>query len=290
MTLPEPTLETRAYAGTYYVRRGKLPEAGTQGEAILLIDKTAPVGHWLRGEGLLAQDQADEARKAFTEAVALERNPRYLDAQGRATERLSAQRNNDIGLQDAALRAYISATDGDKALFTAQIGQGRLYVVRREMTKAIPPLIVATQLRPDSADAAALLGAAYQGAGVKNTAIQWLKQANKLKPASEAYYRLGQLYTDPEINEAGPAADAYSRATQLAFDEMKAKGTSQPGWYADALYATGRLNFDLGNEYAAKRAWEQWLGLKPPPAPGAKRTEVERALATSLKSVGNSNP
>jgi tetratricopeptide (TPR) repeat protein len=281
----DPSIELRAYAGRYFVRTGQMDRAGEQGDRILTADRAHAAGHYLKAEGLLAAGKHDDARKEFTEAVTLERDPLFLDGQGRATEKLSVERNNDLALQDAALRAYMAAIESDPKLFTSLVGQGRLYVVRREMAKAVPPLLAAFKLRANDPEVALLLGAAYQGTGQKKVAVGWLKRSYELRARAETAYRLGQLYQDPDINQPGPAAHAYGNAARLALEEMKKDGTAQPAWYSDALFFHGRLSLDDGNEAAAKRAWEQWLGLKPPPAPGARRSEVERELATRLRNI-----
>ena len=281
-----PSIELRGHAGKFFVRTGQLALAGEQGEKILEADRTHPAGHYLKGEGLLAADKVDAARKEFSEAVSLERDALYLDAQARATERLSEQRNNDIGLQEAALRAYLAASELAPELFNPQLGQGRLYVARREMAKAVVPLLAANKLKANDAEVAFLLGAAYQGLGEKKTAVQWLVRSTQLRPRAETAYRLGQLYADPDINQATLAASAFGSATRLAFDEMKKEGAAQPAWYPDALYYYGRYSLDGSQDEAtARRAWEQWLGLKPPPPAGARRSEVEREMATRLRNV-----
>jgi tetratricopeptide (TPR) repeat protein len=285
LSVPQPSIELRAYAGRFFVRTGQLDRAGEQGDKILEADKMHPAGHYLKGEGLLAAGKLEEARKELSEAVSGERDPVYLDGQGRATEKLSIARNNDIALQDASLRAYMAATELDPKLVSSLVGLGRVYVARREMGKAVPPLLAAFKLKADDPEVAFLLGVAYAGMGQKPTAVGWLKRSYEQRARAETAYRLGQLYQDPDINQAGAAAGAYGNATRLAFEEMKKEGTAQPAWYPDALFFHGRMSLDTGDEAAAKRAWEQWLGLKPPPPNNARRKEVERDLATRLRNT-----
>jgi len=279
----DPSLELRGHAGKFFVRTGKLAEAGEQGEKILAVDRMNAAGHYLHGEGLLAAGNIDTARKAFQSAIDAERDARYLDGLGRASESLSMQRNKDLTLQDAALRAYQGATEIDPTLFSPFLGMGRLYVARRELSKAVTALLAANKIKADDPDVAFLLGSAYLGLGQKDTkkaAIEWLKRSNNLRESGETSYMLGQLYQDEDIALPEPAVGAYKIATRRALDEIKKTGTT-PTWYAEALYQLGNLANQLSDEATACRAWKDYLAQGPKNQ--ARVGEVSRFLGTSLK-------
>jgi tetratricopeptide (TPR) repeat protein len=286
------SIETRAHAGKFYVRTGQIPKAGQQGSKIVKSDPEHAAGHYLKGEGLLAQNRAEEARKEFSEAVRLERDPLYLDGQGRATEAIALERN-DTALEDQALRAYLAATELDPNRFTSLLGAGRVYVHRREHAKAVGPLLGANQIKKEDAEVGYLLGLSYQALGNKKTAIQWLEFALRRKPIADAAYQLGELYTDPDVDRGGPAQVAYRRAVSLWEADEKAGKTMSPEIEkrrTEALYKLGNVAGLNHDESTQKWAWERWVVR-----PGANKNQVQyndvrRALATSLKTVGPPPP
>ncbi len=283
---PEPSLELRGHAGKFFVRTGKLAEAGEQGDKIFAADRQSAAGRYLRAEGLLAGGHLEEARKEFSAAVEFERDARHLDGLGRATESLSIQKNRDLALQDAALRAYTEAAKLDPTLFSPLLGSGRLYVSRREMKPAVNALLAANKLKSDDAEVAFNLGVAYRELGEKATkkvAVDWLRRSHKLRPSADTSFLLGQLFQDPDVNQVPGAIDSYKSATRLADEQIKKTGTA-PTWYPEALYQLGDLANAIGDEGTACTAWRRYLvttGVKNP-----KRVEtVNRALATGLQGV-----
>src|SRR5262249_1618511 len=153
------------------------------------------------------------------------------------------ERNNDGALQDAALNAYKAAAELDPLMFSPQLGQGRLCVKRREHKKATENLTTANQIRPDDAETAYLLGIAYQeiGGEKKNKvlAIKWLEFAMQKKSIGEAAYRLGQLNSDPEINNAAAAQNGYAKAVRLGVADEKAG--QKVAWLSDAMHELGSI-------------------------------------------------
>ena len=281
----EPSLELRGHAGKFFVRTGKLDKAGVQGDKILESDRLNAAGHYLKAEGLLAAGHLEDARKEFTAAVDVERDAQSLDGLGRATESMSMMRK-ELSLQDAAIRAYKAALELDPTLFSPNLGLGRLYVARREMSKAVTALLAANKLKGDDAEVAFNLGVAYQELGTKETkraAVEWLKRSNGIKRTAETSFRLGQLYQDKDIDQVQPAIDSYKTATSLADDEIKRTGVTPP-WYGEALYYLGDLANSVGEEVTACKAWRAYLvapGTKNPVRVGT----VNRALGTNLQGV-----
>ena len=255
LAMPEPGIELRTHAGRFFARTGQIDKAAEQGAKILQVDHGNPAGNFLKAEGLLAEGKIDDARKLFTDAATTEKDPQYLDGQGRATEQLW-QLRNDLALQDAALRAYMAANELAPTMFNPLAGLGRLHIARKEAAKAIPPLLEAFKIMPEDPEVPYLIGVAYQELDVKPTAVEWLKRASAIRPKAEAGYRLGQLYND--LNQPGPAANALASATRLGIDEEKKTGTAPP-WLTDALYRLGRVANDAHDEAAARAAWEKYV-------------------------------
>ncbi len=280
----EASIETRSHAGKFYVRTKQLQKAGQQGAKIVSADPDHAAGHYLKGEGFMAQGRADDARREFGDAVQHERDPQYLDGQGRATEQVGIE-HNDTALLENALRAYLAASEIDPLMFSPLLGAGRIYVKRREHAKALVPLLAAQQLKADDAEVAYLLGVSYQELGQKkDLAIRWLEFSLAKKPSGEAAFRLGELYRDESINKPGQAQAGYALAVRLAQQEEKAGGSVT--YMTEALYYLGRTAFDRGEEGTAKSAWEKWVVRSGVNRTSAKYQEVQRLLATSLKSIG----
>ncbi len=288
----DATLETRAHAGKYYVRTKQIAKAGEQGTKIVAADPQHAAGHFLKGEGLISQGRYDDARREFGEAVSQERDPMYLDGQGRATEGLALERNKEATLLENALRAYLAATEIDPLMFNPLLGAGRIYVARREHAKALGPLIAASTIRGDDAEVAYLLGVSYKEIGQKkDLAIQWLDRSLRLKATGEAAWELGELYTDEAINKPGPAQGALAQAVRLGVAQEKtAKDGVQVPWLSKAMHLLGRVALDRGDEVSAKAAWEKWLVRPGSNKTGAKYDEVKRHMLTTLRSVGPAPP
>ena len=269
---PEPSIELRARAGRFFARRGDSKRAAEQAVKILAAEPQHPAGLFLKGEGLLGEGKHDEARKLFGQAVALDRDPQYLDAQGRAAELVAAS-TGDTKMQDAALLAYIAAVELAPSMFNPHAGQGRLYLNRREAGKAVQPLLAASKLRPDDGDVAYLIGLAYKELQQTVAAIEWLKRATSLKPNADASYHLGLLYL--ETNRGALGAGALAVATRLALESEKQTGKPIP-WVTDALHRLGRAYLDTNNTAGARDAFNLYVGRNPPSGP--QRAEAERAL------------
>ncbi|MBL0218505.1 MAG: tetratricopeptide repeat protein [Myxococcales bacterium] len=285
----DASLETRAHAGKFYVRMKRIGDAGKEGTKIVAADPDHAAGHYLKGEGLLAQERFDDARKEFGEAVARERDPMYLDGQGRAAEALAMDRNKDGAMLENALRAYQAATELDPLMFSPLLGAGRIYVTRREHAKAIIPLVAAQQIRADDAEVAFLLGIAYQELGQKKEiAIRWLEFSLAKKPNGDAAFRLGNLYADEAINKPAQAQAAYAQAVRLGIKEEKAakEGAPEVEYLSNAMHELGRVALDRGDEATAKAAWEKWIVRPGASKKVAQYEEARRALATTLKTVG----
>jgi Tfp pilus assembly protein PilF len=273
----DPGIEERASAGRFFARAGEPARAGEQGELIFAIDPTHPAGLYLRAEGALAAGKLEEAGRLFRAAVDRDRDPQYLDGQGRAAEAQAAQ-TGDLKFQELALRAYHAAAAVAPAMLNPQLGQGRIYVGRRDASKAIPPLLMASKIAPDNPEVARLIGLAYKELSEKRVAVEWLARAFRLAPSADTAWQLGQLHA--ELNAPREAIAALTNATRLAAEQEKQTRQNVP-WLTEALYRLGRIHMDSGHERPAKAAWEKYLGRNP--RAGAQLEEVRRELATTLQ-------
>ncbi|MDQ3339726.1 MAG: tetratricopeptide repeat protein [Myxococcota bacterium] len=278
----EPTLELRARAGKFYARIGQMEKAGAQGVEILKAQDDHPAGLYLKGEGLLATNKTESARKLFVQASdADQQEPQFQDARGRASEMWARESGNST-YQDDAIRSYSKAVELDPTVFASWLGLGRLYVLRNEDAKALDPLQKAWALK-QTAEVARLLGIALKNIGNQpQNAAGWLEQSFRLEENADTAWYLGMLYTDAKLNNPKAAMSALERATRLAGDAEKKSGHAPP-WFDEALYNLGdirRAQYDLRG---AKEAWQKWLGRNPKSS--AKRKEVEQMMATSLKDL-----
>jgi len=272
----DPSVELRARGGRFFARTGAIDKAAEQGKQILAVEPRHSAGLYLKGEGLLAAGKPLEAKQLLQRAIDADRDPQYLDALGRAAEALA--KTGDREAQELALRSYQAAAEAAPGMLNPLVGQGRVYVARREAAKAVPPLLAASRIDRKNADVMFLIGAAYQDIEQPGMARQWLEDAARIAQTPEAYWRLGQIERD--ANRGPAAVVVLATATRLAAEAEKRTGKPVP-WLSDALYLLGRVSLDLRNEPAAREAWLQYVARKPPPS--AQLTEVNQLLATSLR-------
>ncbi|MCB1026034.1 MAG: tetratricopeptide repeat protein [Acidobacteria bacterium] len=92
--------------------------------------------------------------------------------------------------------AYVSALEQDPHFFLPQINLGKLYLAQKQPEKAIDILGKAVENDPGSADANHYLGEAYLAIKKGSKAVVYLNEALKLAPVEKAeiHLRLGALY------------------------------------------------------------------------------------------------
>ncbi len=273
----DPPVQARVRAGRFLARHGKVAEAAKQAEPILAAEPENAAGHYLKGEGLIIAGRLDDARKELTLATDGDPDPQYLDAQGRAAE-ASATASGDSTKYDLALRAYERAILADPGMFNSQAGMGRIYVLRREWTKALPPLLAANKLNPSDADVMYDVGISQRNLGQNATAAQWLVDATRNKPTPEAYWQLAQIYND--TSEGRKAEDALVHATKLA-SESETRTGAKYDWLNEAYYMLGQTEYALHNYPAAKNAYQLFVSRAP--AGGTKYNEAKHLLSGELR-------
>jgi tetratricopeptide (TPR) repeat protein len=271
----------RVYAGKFYARHGNVKKAAELAGPILLEEPDNAAGHYLKGEGLLADGKLDEARTELTTASSNDPDVQYFDALGRADE-ASLAASKDLKFQEAAIQAYMHATQADPTWFNPWAGLGRAHVDRHEFTKSIEELDHAWKIQHD-ANVAYDFGMAYKTLGPKVTAIGWLEESTRIDPKrADVWYELGTLYQDS--NRRGDdrkMIDALARATKLGVDDENQGKTVD--WLTEAFYTLGdqySLVHDLSGQ---KRAWQTYVDRKPKDQ--TRYTTALNALQTTLKSV-----
>ncbi|HET9991859.1 MAG TPA: hypothetical protein VFQ65_25190, partial [Kofleriaceae bacterium] len=243
---------------------------------ILKAEPDNAAGHYLKGEGLIAANRLDDARKELTIAVDGDPDAQYLDAQGRAAE-ASVVASGDTKYFDLALRAYERAIAAAPQMFNPQAGTGRVYVARKEWSKAISPLLAAHVIDQNDADVMFNIGISYKGIGQQKVAAEWLQHASAKKRDADTYWQLAQLYLDANNTSAEPA---LREATHLAQERETKQGT-KVNWLTDAYYRLAQTEYGMHNLPGAKSAYESYIGRSPPP--GAQLDEARRLLSTELR-------
>lgn len=273
----DASLQARIHAGKYLARRGDFKRAAAQAELILEAEPENAAGHYLRGEGFLAANKLEEARKELAIAIDVDPDPQYLDAQGRIAE-ASVVSTGDTKYYDLALRAYERAIDADPTMINPQAGMGRVYVERKQWSKAAVPLAAAIKLDPNNTEVMYNLGVTYKNLGLVAEGTEWLELAIRNKPDPDAYWQLAQLYQD--LNRGQRTANALRQATRLARDKEAAEGVKVQ-WLTEAWYRLGETELGLHNDAAARAAYETYVERNPPV--GAQLTEARRLLSSSLR-------
>ncbi|HEY1817338.1 MAG TPA: tetratricopeptide repeat protein [Kofleriaceae bacterium] len=250
-------VQARVRAGRFLARTGHIKDAAAQAAPILAAEPENPAGHYLMGEGAIADGKLDEARRELTIAVDGDDDPQYLDAQGRAAE---ASGPSDPKYYDLALRAYERAIEKAPAMENPQAGTGRIYIARQEWTKAIGPLTAAANLAPNDDDVKFNVAITSKNLGQPGVAIKWFNA--EAKKNARTYWELGQLYQDAN-NPA--AAGALEQATRLGAEEEKA-GTKLD-WLTEAYYQLGSVSQIAHNAATERSAFQHFVDRNPPPGP-----------------------
>jgi tetratricopeptide (TPR) repeat protein len=230
----------------------------------------------LKGVGLIAANRLDEARKELVVATDGDPDPQYLDAQGHAAE-LSVVASSDTKYYDLALHAYERAIAAAPEMFNPQAGTGRVYVARKEWTKAITPLLAANRIKPEDAEVMYNIGISYARMGQSKVAAEWLQHAVAKKRDADTYYQLAQLYLDANNQNA---LSALREATHLG-QERETKDGKKVEWLTDAYHQLAQTEYGNHNLAGARAAFEAYVGRSPPP--GAALDDARRLLSTELR-------
>ena len=270
----DPPIQARVRAGRFLARTHDIKGAAAQADAILAAEPDNAAGHYLKGEGLIVANRLDDARKELALAVDGDPDPQYLDAQGRAAE---ASAVGDTKYFDLALRAYERAIAAAPQMFNPQAGTGRVYIARKEYSKAVVPLLAASKIDPKNTEVMFYIGLAYKNTGQPTTAAQWLTNAVKAHPDADGYWQLAQIYQDANDSRQ---ESALREATSLGAAKETKDGVKVE-WLTDAYYRLGQTEYGLHNNPAAKAAYEKFVGRSPPAGP--QLSEARQLLNGELR-------
>ncbi|MBK9072169.1 MAG: tetratricopeptide repeat protein [Myxococcales bacterium] len=265
------TLDIRARAGRFWARQGDIDKAKEQGDQILEVAPEYPAGLFLKAEGLLKAGKLDEARRFFTRASDEDGEAQYFDGLGRACEALGA--DGDLRYKDEAIRAYGKASEIDPKMFNSLSGLGRLHLERVAFEKALVAYTAAETLLPSDPGVLFGKGAALQGLRRYQDALAALTKAVAITPTADAYYKIAQVNRDLERTAA--SASALSSATRMGI-EQETKTGKKVEWLSEAMWMSGFLENQLGNDASACRAWKLFIARNP--TEKARVTEATRTM------------
>jgi tetratricopeptide (TPR) repeat protein len=255
----KPSLAVRGQAGRAFARLGMPAEAAAQGDAIRAEDLRNPAGQFLLGEKLFGEGKYEDALKAYRDAARVGPEAQYLEALGRASEKLAQH--------DEALHGFGDAIAADPRYLAPRLGRGRIRLLRREYALAVTELSDAQKLAPDSAPLLRDLGRAYLEMRDTARGIPLLERAIQLDGGdATAHYALGRIYYEQE--RARLAAAHLSKAVELAAEDMP--------WRAEGFRALGYAQRAAGNRSAAISAWRRYLTIER--TDGPERRDTERML------------
>ncbi|MFT3695221.1 MAG: tetratricopeptide repeat protein [Kofleriaceae bacterium] len=275
LSVKDPPTQAQVRAGKFLAKQGKIADAVLLADPILKAEPDNAAGHYLKGEGFIVANKLEDARKELTRAVDADADPQYLDALGRAAELSAAA--GDEKYYDLSLRSYERAAAAAPNLFNPQAGQGRIYIQRKEWSKATVPLLAASKLKPDDPEVMFNIGLSYKQQGQSKVAAQWFESSNHAKRDAETTWQLAQLYMDAN----DPKIESTLRlATELGAEKETKSGT-KIDWLTDAYYSLGQIEYGLHNMGASKKAYESFVGRNPPA--GVKLKEANRLLSTELR-------
>jgi tetratricopeptide (TPR) repeat protein len=259
LLVTSPSVTARAPAGKFYAHHGKAEAAVAQGVAIRAESPRHPTGLFLLGEELLGDGKAEEALKAYRDALRLEEDAQVAEGLGRAAE----QR----GQLDEALRQYARAVELDAGYLRPRLGRARVRLLRREYALAIEELESARELAPEDPAVLRGLGQAHLTMRQVKLAVPLLERAVKVAPEdAEANFYLGSAYAD--LERSRDAARHLARAVAAA--------PVHAPWRADAYRTLGYAARAAKDKKAAMAAWRTYLELDQDDSP--QRRDVQRLL------------
>ncbi|MFV8750580.1 tetratricopeptide repeat protein [Nannocystaceae bacterium ST9] len=257
----EASVETLMTGAALRLAQNKPDQAKVLAERVLDRDGTQLRAHLMLGRALLAQGEyaaaLDEIEAAQTRegdsevelwlGQALEYNGRAVDARAHYKKALELEPGN---LEAAALLGRLYAYEG----------------AAKQALAMLEPVVQKTDAYPYAYLA---IGIAHRDLSKRDQAVGEFQRARELDPTLfEAYYEEGRILNDRNKHSAAAAA------LQAGID--KAKDNAQPRQLEDAWRRLGESYYELGKRADAKKAFEEYLKVASPSAPG--RAEVQRLM------------
>ncbi len=262
-----PSLNVRARAGRFYVRKGRADQVTKLGQTILKESPGHPAGLFLRAESQYIKGNYADAVRYYKNAVRVDPAPQFLDGLGRAYEQLNPPLS-----YNQAMQAYRRAAKADDSYLSPRLGIARIYLTRlstQTLADAIASLEDARRLDPKNAWVYYGLGACYRKKGNLvneakqrrrpnfDRALSYYRTALKFDAKrADVHWAIGDLYY--ELNRPREAARSFSRAVSLG--ESMAK---EPNWLNDALFKWARSARAIRDRRGALKALEKLEGRDP---------------------------
>jgi tetratricopeptide (TPR) repeat protein len=218
-------------------------------------------GHMVRCQILIRQGDYDGALLAIEQSRPNEPNAEV--------ELWTGQAKEYAGDPKGAMDHYARALEIQPTLDEAAALYGRLLAYSGAAKQAIGLLEPVVERTQDYPYAYAALGRALYDLGKAKEAIGKFQKAYELDPELfEAYYWEGRIQGDR--NQHAAAVKALSAGVKIA-------SPNEP-YIADAYRRLGDAQRSLGRDAEARGAYEKYLEVAPPNAPG--RTAVKRILGS----------
>ncbi len=258
---PEASAEMLLTGAALRLAQNKADQAQVLAQRVLDRDPNQVRAHLLLGRALLAQGEYALALDEIESAQTREGDPEVEIWLGQALE---------YNARSAEARPhYKRALELEPGNLEASALLGRLYAYEGAAKQALALLEPVVQKTDAYPYAYLAIGIAHRDLGKRDQAVGELQRARELDPTLfEAYYEEGRIHNDRNKHAAA--------ASTLQAGIDNAKDHAQPRQLEDAWRRLGDSYYELGRKADAKKAFEEYLKLAAPSAPGRK--EVQRLM------------
>lgn len=241
--------------------QGSIETADSLADNILLRNPNLWEAHLIKGKVYLSRGELSAAQSELTAARAKHSSAELELTAGKIYEQSGH-------LQDA-LAAYRRACQLDPTATEPRFRHGNLLLQLGRLQDALTELAAATRAQDAPPEAFLAHGQALYQKGHLAEAVRSFEQAAAMDPRlMAASYWLGRCQA--ERKEYSAAIVALSRATTA----------TDSAWLADAYLWLGRSAAAVSDAPAAIAAYDRYLMLAPPRAPGRREAEAQKARLT----------
>lgn len=246
---PEQGSKIFAGFGEYYIAQGDVDTAIERFQEAMNLDPKnveAKTGYGealaVRGNNLLAKDQAASAKGVFLEAL-------KYDPDNVAANFGLAQVYDELGQQADAIAAYEKSLKNDKELTEIYLPLGVLYYQTGEIAKADELLTNAYTRNPESAETQFFYGLVRAAQNKTEEALKAFQKAKTLDATlADAFFFAGEMLVRQK--QTSDAVGDYVQATTL-----------KPGYF-DAWVSLGDAQLELKNYAGAILAYTKASKIK----------------------------
>lgn len=241
--------------------QGSIETADSLADNILLRNPNLWEAHLIKSKVYLSRGELGAAQTEITAAKAKHSNAELELTAGKIHEQSGH-------LQDA-LAAYRRSCQLDPAATEPRFRYGSLLLQLGRLQDALTELAAATKAHDAPPEAFLAQGQALYQKGHLVEAVRSFEQAAAMDPRlMAASYWLGRCHA--ERKEYSAAIVALTRATSAA----------DGAWLADAYLWLGRSAVAVDDAPTALAAFDRYLTLAPPRAPGRREAETQKARLT----------